>query len=118
MDVIDHIKRIRIEKGVSHEAMAHNLGISQAAYTKIERNETKLSVDRLFKIAKILETNIEKLLGLDSQKVYNQEFKDNATNYQEIKHLHQESQEAYKQIIQSKEEQIILLKEMIELLKK
>jgi len=31
------------------------LDISQVAYSKIEKNETKLTVERLFKIAEILE---------------------------------------------------------------
>jgi DNA-binding XRE family transcriptional regulator len=34
MDVIKNIKTIRMHKGISHEAMALNLGISQTAYTK------------------------------------------------------------------------------------
>uniref|UniRef100_UPI00404888C5 helix-turn-helix domain-containing protein n=1 Tax=Flavobacterium sp. TaxID=239 RepID=UPI00404888C5 len=55
-NVIEKIKDIRKEKGYSHEYMAHMLDISQVAYSKIEKQETKLSVERLFKIAEILET--------------------------------------------------------------
>ncbi|CAA7392725.1 helix-turn-helix domain-containing protein [Chryseobacterium fistulae] len=113
MEVIDRIKQIRIEKGISHEAMAHNLGISQTAYTKIEKNETKLTVERLFKIAETLETKVENLLGLQAGKVYQQEFKDNSINYQEFQNLHQENKEVYQELIKSKDEQILLLKEEI-----
>ena len=34
--------------------MAHELNTSSAAYRKIELNQTKLTVERLFQIAKIL----------------------------------------------------------------
>ena len=51
MDILSNIREIRKEKGISHEAMAVNLGIGQAAYTKLESKETKLKVDRVYKIA-------------------------------------------------------------------
>ena len=111
-EVINRIKEIRKEKGISHEAMAFDLGISQVAYSKIEKNETKLTLERLYKIADILESKVSNLLGLEIQKVYQQEFKDNANNYQEIQHLHQENKEVYHELIKAKDEQIKLLKEI------
>lgn len=62
MDIVEEIRKIRIDKGFSHEAMAMNLGISQTAYTKLERSETKLTVERLYKIAEFLEVSISELL--------------------------------------------------------
>ena len=56
--VVEKIKDIRKNKGYSHEYMAHELDISQVAYSKIEKLETKLSVERLFKIAEILEVKV------------------------------------------------------------
>ncbi len=49
--IINKIREIRKDRGYSHEYMAHLLDISQVAYSKIEKNETKLTVERLFKIA-------------------------------------------------------------------
>ena len=112
-EVINRIKEIRKEKGISHEAMAFDLGISQVAYSKIEKNETKLTLERLYKIANILESKVSNLLGLEIQKVYQQEFKDNSNNYQEIQHLHQENKEVYHELIKAKDEQIKLLKEQV-----
>ena len=112
-EVINRIKEIRKEKGISHEAMAFDLGISQVAYSKIEKNETKLTLERLYKIADILESKVSNLLGLEIQKVYQQEFKDNANNYQEIQHLHQENKEVYQELLKAKDVQIALLKEQI-----
>ncbi|MBZ9627135.1 helix-turn-helix domain-containing protein [Psychroflexus sp. CAK1W] len=66
-DVLKNIERVRRYKDYSHEYMSICLDISQAAYSKIERNQTKLSVERLFKIAEILEVELEDLLGLGSK---------------------------------------------------
>ena len=116
MNIVDNIKTIRKNKGISHEAMAINLGISQTAYTKLERNETKLTIDRLYKIAKILEVEIEDLLNLES-KSFRQEIYNNqsvtAISQQQIENLYQENKEIYEKLINSKDEQITLLKELL-----
>ena len=114
MDILSNIREIRKEKGISHEAMAVNLGISQAAYTKLENKETKLTVDRLYKIAEILENKNEKLLDLNTNKIYQQEFKDQSTNYQEIQNLYQENKDVYERLIESKDEQIVFMKSLLE----
>lgn len=56
------IRRKREENKVSQEAMAFKLGISQAAYSKIERGDTKLKVDQLYTIADFLEISIYEIL--------------------------------------------------------
>lgn len=114
MDVLDNIKEIRKEKGISHEAMAVNLGISQTAYTKLENKETKLTVDRLYKIAEILEVKIEDLLKLQENKVYNQDLKDYSIGHQQVENLYQENKDVYEKLLQSKDEQIALLKSLID----
>ncbi len=112
--IIEKISQYRAKKGFTYENMAHDLNISAAAYRKIETGETKLSVERLAKIAEILETKITDLLGLEIKKIYRQEFKDNSHNYQEIQNLHQENKEVFQKLIKAKDEQIALLKEMLQ----
>lgn len=56
------IRRKREENRVSQEAMAFKLGISQAAYSKIERGDTKLKVDQLYSIASFLDISIYEIL--------------------------------------------------------
>ena len=36
--ILENIKRIRKQKGYSHEYVAHELDISQVAYSKLEKN--------------------------------------------------------------------------------
>jgi transcriptional regulator with XRE-family HTH domain len=45
----------RLIKSYSQEYMAFMLEISQPAYSKIERDETKPNLDRIYEIAEILE---------------------------------------------------------------
>ena len=54
--IIEKITQYRNRKGYTYENMAHDLHITPAAYRKIETGETKLTVERLFKIADILES--------------------------------------------------------------
>ena len=116
MDVLGNIKKARQKRGVSHEAMAINLGITQAAYTKMERNETKLTVDRLQKIAEILDVQLEELLGLSPQS-FHQDIHNNETvtaiSQQKVETLYQDNKETYEKLLASKDEQIALLKEML-----
>ena len=112
--IINKIREIRKDRGYSHEYMAHLLDISQVAYSKIEKNETKLTVERLFKIAEILEAKIEDILDIKADKVYNQDLKDNSIGHQEIQNMYQDNKEVYEKLIASKDEQIALLKSLLD----
>lgn len=72
---IERIKEARKTRGFSHEYAAHELNISQAAYSKLEKNETKLTVERLYKLAEILETPVADLLDVQAKNIYNQDLK-------------------------------------------
>jgi len=58
-----NIRRIREGKGYTQEYLAMKLGISQNAYSKIELGYTKITLERLFQIAKIIEVEIVTLMG-------------------------------------------------------
>ncbi len=49
------IRVYRIQKGLSQENMAYELGISQKSYSNLENGKTKLKVETIYKIAVILE---------------------------------------------------------------
>ena len=99
-NVLEKIKDIRKQKGFSHEYMAHKLDMSQPAYSKIEKNETVLSVDRLFKIAEILETPVNDILEINPNNIYHQTNNDNGTfiGHQEVEHLYQDNKEKSEKI--------------------
>jgi len=67
----EKIKTFRELKNFTQEYMAEKLGISQAAYSKIESGATKLSYSKIVDIAKVFEVQVEELLAFDSQKHFN-----------------------------------------------
>src|SRR5690554_4847399 len=67
----EKIKNFRELKNFTQEYMAEKLGISQAAYSKIESGATKLSYSKIVDIAKVFEVQVEELLAFDSQKHFN-----------------------------------------------
>jgi len=52
-----NIRKIRESKDYTQDYLAVKLSISQNAYSKIELGYTKITVERLFQIASILEVN-------------------------------------------------------------
>lgn len=114
--ITDNIFKIRISKGFSHEYMAERLQITQPAYSNIEKNRTKLTIDRIYKIAEILETSIEDILDLKTSALCNQSelmIDVNALPEREIQNLSNENKEVYVKLISAKDEQIALLKSML-----
>lgn len=116
--IINKITEIRNRKGFSYENMAHDLDLSVSAYRKIETGETKLSVERLVDISKILETSIADLMEIDSQKNFNQENNDTSQGFQGYNdNVFNEYSEVSKKLIATYEKQIEELKSEIEVLK-
>lgn len=108
-----NIRKYRELKGYSQEYMAHELDITQASYAKIENNTTKINVERLFAIAKVLEMDAGEILELNKQTIFNQNNNEVANAFGNIEKFHQDNKEAYEQIIKAKDEQIALLKTML-----
>lgn len=107
-DVLKRIEKTRLQKNLSQERLAEGLNISQAAYTKLERGETKLSVERLFQISEILKTKITDLLGIENnfnQDIYNN---DQATIIapQKIENLYNENKEMTEKLMKYLEQAI------------
>ena len=55
--VAANIRKIREHRNYTQEYLAAKLRISQNAYSKIELGYTKITVERLFQIAEILESD-------------------------------------------------------------
>lgn len=111
-DVLVKIKDLRQKKGLSHENMAFELGMSQAAYTNMEKNKTKITVERLIKIAEILNKPIYYFFDITPKKVYNQNLHESAVGYQQdIENLYQDNKDMADKLENSYKENIKILKE-------
>ena len=111
--IAKNIRKYREIKGYSQEYVAHQLNINQASYAKLENNSTKITIDRLFSIAKLLETEISEILDLKNQTIFNQTDNEIANAFGKVEHYYQENKEVYQELLKAKDEQIKLLKELL-----
>ena len=112
--IVNKIRDIRKQKGYSNEVMAIDLGMSTSAYNKMERMESSISLERFIKITEILNVPYSEFFDLTVKSVYRQDLKDNSIGHYEVQTLYQENREVYEKLIATKDEQIVLLKSLLE----
>ncbi|MDB5021502.1 MAG: transcriptional regulator [Pedobacter sp.] len=64
-----NIRKIRAHKNYTQDYLAAKLSISQNAYSKIELGYSKLTLNRLFEIASILEVDAVQLINLEDNEL-------------------------------------------------
>jgi transcriptional regulator with XRE-family HTH domain len=62
-NVGDRIRQLREMKGLSQDYMASQLGLTQPSYSRLEKNDERLTITRLQQIAELLETSIDYLFN-------------------------------------------------------
>ena len=67
----EKIRQIRELKGYSQEYLADKLGVSQRAYSKIERSEIKVDWEKIKNIATIFEMEPMDLVSFDDNIIFN-----------------------------------------------
>ncbi|MCL1868239.1 MAG: hypothetical protein FWF72_04770 [Paludibacter sp.] len=92
--------------------MADRLNITRTAYHKIEQGESFSWARYLEDIMAIFETTPKDFFSDIGNKVINQNNYNNSIGYVEV--LHQENKDIYEKLLQSKDEQIILLKSLLD----
>lgn len=115
--IVEKIAQYRNKKGFTYENMADELELTPAAYRKIETGETKLTVERLFRISAILEAPINEILELDKVNLQQNNYNANGVYQQKIEHFYQENKEITEQLIKAKDQLIEQLQKEIDFLK-
>ncbi|MBS4040350.1 MAG: helix-turn-helix transcriptional regulator [Flavobacteriales bacterium] len=111
--VLKNIKKIRELKDLKQEYVAQELNLSTRAYAKLEAGETGLTLKRIFEISKVFEIKPEELLGFDSKTIFN-----NCTESGNHNKYIKNDIDLFNKIIESKNEQIQVLKDYIQALKR
>lgn len=60
--IVDNIRTIRIQKGISIEALAINTGVDKSHLYRVEKGSKKIGLDALRRIAVVLEVPLSRLL--------------------------------------------------------
>ena len=115
--IIEKITQYRNRKGYTYENMADELELTPAAYRKIETGETKLTVERLFRISAILETPINEFLEMDKNAFVQNNYSNESVFQQKIENFYQENKEITDQLIKAKDQLIEQLQKEIQTLK-
>lgn len=116
--ILEKITQKRSQKGYTYENMAHDLGLTPSGYRKIEKGETKLSVEKMFQISTVLDIPINELLDIGENWIQNNSYnKDSSISAQKIEHFYQENKEMLEKLIASYEARLKDKEEQIELLK-
>lgn len=126
MNTHETIRIMREKNKWSQEEMAEKLSMSPSGYSKIERGETKLYLDKLEQIAQIFNVDVTELLSFNDKNIcvlISENSQSSSNYYSGNESLLLENEKlklslSYKdQIIAQKDEQIASLKEIIQLLK-
>jgi transcriptional regulator with XRE-family HTH domain len=109
---INRIKEIREGQGLSQEAVAFQLNITQQAYSRIEKNPDSASLRRLKDLTSIFGVSLNSLVGEDDTYIQ-QNFQQQGGHASSIVHVHGTMNYAEKEIY---EEHIKDLRTQIETL--
>lgn len=124
MKIGDKLKKIRLLRGLKQEEMANILHVSTQAYSKLERNETKMDDQRLEQIALFLNTSPEAIKDFDESNLFVNNVSGghdnkNQSGHTVINHFYgDESLSILQKTVEQQTELIAALKEEIEFLRK
>lgn len=114
--VLNKLKLARKDKGYSHENMTIELGISQAAYTNIEKNKSNLSVERLIRLSEILGKPIYYFFEAMPSERFNKDIPENSINsnsYATSKEFNANEVYSYEMVIKNLKEEVSFLRPLV-----
>lgn len=112
----EKIRLIREVRGLSQENVATQLGIAQAAYSRIETNQSKLDSAMLVKLAEVLDVSPMDILSSQPAIVNFQPNKGTQQSFGYVETVVNGQKELYEKMIASKDEEIARLLKIIETL--
>ncbi len=110
LNIGSSIRHLRELKKLTPQEVASGLNMSLSGYRKIERNETDLTLKRVYEIAKILEVEISQILNFKASHIFNiTNNKSQGSGYIENQENHSDVA-PYQKMIAHLEEEIVFLR--------
>lgn len=114
----EKIRKIRTLKGYSQEYVSDKLKISQPAYSDIEKNKTKISLETVKELAHLFEVDIMDLINFDESQIFNNTFNENSNGFFNVQKVIAENFEferkSYNDQIKSLKDEILFLRKKID----
>lgn len=115
----ENIRKIRKERRMTQEEMAHMLGISITAYRDLERGNTSIMNTHVLRIAELLNTSTEEIvLGYRPVQMPGRKLEEIRTEYSERVAALEKEIEYLRKLVDSLEETIATKTQIIEMLRK
>ncbi len=115
--VIQNIKKFRELKDITREQMASDLNMSVSGYSKIERGEIELTLNRVFEISEILDVELSQLLNFDVTTIFNITNSQGVQGYDKGGNYYFNSDNYRDKYIEQLEQSIDMYKELVTSLK-
>jgi len=112
MVIGEKIKKIRELRNFTQDYMATQLEMTQAGYSRIERDEVDISFSKLEKIAKIFNINLLELIGFNEKNVFNNNFNNTTNGF--IIGTNEQLKEVYEARISDLQKEIAYLRGIVE----
>ena len=95
MQIHEKLRVMRQCRGWTQEEIADKLGWAVNSYAKIERGETDVRLDKLKKLAKVMDVNVDDLINCSEKTVFNYAEKFNHGNNEHCMVVLSETQRAH-----------------------
>jgi transcriptional regulator with XRE-family HTH domain len=114
--IVSKIKRLRHEKGLSQFQMADLLNMEKSVYARLEMGKTYSWAKYLEELLNVFETSPDKFFeDIGSNVVINNNnCPYGGNNSVNVQNLYAENREVYEKLLASKDEQITLLRNLLE----
>ena len=113
--IVSKIKRLRHEKGFSQPQMAELLNMEKSVYARLETGKTYSWAKNLEELLNVFEMTPDKFFeDIGSSVVINNNSCPYGGNSINVQYLQTENREIYEKLLAAKDEQIALLKEILE----
>lgn len=113
MALAQKIKKLRELRDLTQEHVAKELGMDQSAYSRIEKGMTKITHERLVKIAAVLNLEPEDIYSFDESQIFNIT-NQNGDNGRITKSISHEEKKLYEDMIQTLKDENAYLKQTLE----
>ena len=106
--IIENIKKFRELKNLTRDKVAEKLEMSLSGYSKLERGDVELTVNKLYRISEILEIDVSQILNFDASQIFNVTNNSVANVIAKDQHNHyqDEYKDKYIQLLESEVERL------------
>jgi transcriptional regulator with XRE-family HTH domain len=106
------LRKLRESKDLGQDWLAHELGMSVSGYSRIERDEVKITYDKLERIATILDVPVADILNHQEASQLNNTTTNNNTNNGQSLEI-EKLETLYREQINNLREEVAYLRELL-----